>query len=273
MTSIPAVQPPIRVEPLWVRHLPQNAALGWLAAGWRDTWRNPIPSLAYGLLVMLVSLLIVGGLFGLGWDFVLLPALAGFMVMGPLLAIGLYEKSRRLAAGEPVSLTTMIFVRPKSGGQVLFSGALLLTLMLLWMRAAVLIYALFLGVQPFTGLSEVVPMLFGTSTGWAILIVGSAVGGLFAAFAFGISLFAIPMLLDQRTDALTAMGTSLALVWHNLRQLWLWGAIVAGLFGLALLTGLLGLIVIFPVLGHATWHAWRAVRTVPPTVPDLSEAA
>ena len=107
MTSIPAVQPPIRVEPLWVRHLPQNAALGWLAAGWRDTWRNPIPSLAYGLLVMLVSLLIVGGLFGLGWDFVLLPALAGFMVMGPLLAIGLYEKSRRLAAGEPVSLTTM----------------------------------------------------------------------------------------------------------------------------------------------------------------------
>lgn len=267
MTSIPAVQPPIRVEPYWARHLAPNVAWRWLAAGWRDTWASPVPSLAYGLLVTLVSIIIVGGLFWRGWDFVLLPALAGFMVMGPLLAIGLYEKSRSLAARAPISLAAMIFVRPRSGGQVLFSGALLLTLMLLWMRAAVLIYALFLGVQPFTGMSDVVPMLFGTPTGWAILSVGSAIGGLFAAFAFGISLFAIPMLLDQRTDALTAMGSSLALVWHNLRPLLLWGAIVAGLFGLALLTGLLGMVVIFPVLGHATWHAWCAVRTAPPPAP------
>ena len=264
MTSIPAVEPPIRVEPRWARSLPQDAARHWLAAGWRDTWTNPIPSLAYGLMVTVISILIVAGLFWLGWDFVLLPALAGFMVMGPLLAIGLYEKSRSLAAGAPVSLGRMVFVRPRSGGQVLFSGALLLTLMLLWMRAAVIIYALFLGVQPFTGLADVVPMLFGTPTGWAILIVGSAVGALFAGFAFGISVFAIPMLLDQRTDALTAMGSSLALTWFNLRPLLLWGAIVAALFVLALATGLLGLIVIFPVLGHATWHAWVSVR---PAIP------
>jgi uncharacterized membrane protein len=260
MTSIPAVEPPIRVETRWARHLPRNAALDWLSAGWRDTWRHPLPSLGYGFLVTVVSVLIVAGLFWLGWDFILLPALAGFMVMGPLLAIGLYEKSRRLAAGEPVSLRAMIFVRPKSGGQVLFSGALLLTLMLLWMRAAVLIYALFLGVQPFSGLADVLPMLIGTPTGWAILIVGSAVGALFAAFAFGISMFAIPMLLDQRTDALTAMGSSLALVWYNLPALLVWGAIVAASFALAVATGLLGLIVIFPVLGHGTWHAWTAVR-------------
>ena len=260
MTGIPAVEPPLRRETHWVRHLPQNAALTWLAAGWRDTWATPIPSLAYGLLVTVISVMIVAGLFYVGWDFVLLPALAGFMVMGPLLAIGLYEKSRRLVAGQPVSLKAMIFVRPGSGGQVLFSGAILLLLMLLWMRAAVIIYALFLGVQPFSGLADVLPMLTGTPTGWAILFVGSAVGALFAGFAFGISLFAIPMLLDLRTDALTAMGTSLALVWHNLRQLLLWGAIVAALFVLALLTGLLGLIVIFPVLGHATWHAWCAVK-------------
>ena len=103
-------------------------------------------------------------------------------------------------------------------------------------------------------------MLFGTVTGWAIIITGSAVGAMFAAFAFGISLFAIPMLLDERTDALTAMGSSLALVWHNLRPVLVWGAIVAALFVLALATGLLGLIVIFPVLGHATWHAWGSVK-------------
>ena len=210
----------------------------------------------------MVSIIIVGGLFWLGWDFVLLPALAGFMVMGPVLAIGLYEKSRRLMGGEPVGLRAMIFVRPRSGGQVLYSGAVLMVLMLLWQRAAVIIYALFLGVQPFTGVEDVVPMLFGTPTGWAILVTGSAVGALFAAFSFGISLFAIPMLLDLRTDALTAMGSSLALTWFNLRVMLVWGAIVAALFVLALATGLLGLIVIFPVLGHATWHAWVAVRPV-----------
>ena len=164
MTGIPAVEPPIRVEPRWGRNLSRDAALGWLAAGWRDTWHDPIPSLAYGLLVTLISFLIVVGLFGLGWDFILLPALAGFMVMGPLLAIGLYEKSRGLAAGQKVSLAAMIFIRPRSGGQVLFAGAILLLLMLLWNRAAVIIYALFLGVQPFPGIAHIVPMLVGTGT-------------------------------------------------------------------------------------------------------------
>ena len=260
MTGIPAVEPRLRMETRWERHLPRTAALDWLAAGWRDTWQKPLPSLGYGLLVTVISIVIVVGLFGLGWDFILLPALAGFMVTGPMLAIGLYEKSRRLAAGEPVSLPAMIFLRPRSGGQVLFSGALLLLLTLLWMRAAVILYALFLGVQPFPGLDNILPMLFGTPTGWAILGVGSAVGALFAAFAFGISLFAIPMLLEQRTDALTAMGSSLALVWHNRATVLVWGAIVTALFALALATGLLGLIVIFPVLGHATWHAWGAVK-------------
>lgn len=260
MTGIPAVEPPIRAQTRWDRGLPQNAALGWLAGGWRDLWSNPAPSLAYGLLVTLISIGIVGGLFWLRWDFILLPALAGFLVTGPVLAIGLYEKSRLLAAGEPVRLTAMILPHPKSGGQVLFSGAMLLLLMLLWTRAAVLIYALFLGVQPFVGLEQVLPMLLGTATGLSILVTGTVVGALFAGFAFAISVFAIPMLLDMRTDALTAMGSSLALVWNNLPALLVWGAIVAGFFVLALATGLLGLIVIFPLLGHATWHAWGAVR-------------
>ena len=260
MTTIPAVSDRIRADPVWARRLPARTALDWLAAGWRDLWRNPGPSLAYGLLVALVSAGIVVGLFSFGWDFILLPALAGFLVTGPVLAIGLYEKSRRLAAGQPVDLAQMVLVRPASGGQVLFAGALLMTLMLLWMRAAVLIYALFLGVQAFAGFDDIAPMLFGTLTGWAILITGSAIGALFAAFSFAISLFAIPMLLDRRTDALTAMGTSMALVWHNLPVALAWGAIVVGLSVLALATGLVGLILVFPLLGHGTWAAWRAMQ-------------
>lgn len=260
MAVIPAVERPLRPTLRWDRNLPVRAPLGWLKAGWRDTWQQPGLSLQYGLLVTAISMCIVGGLFKLGWDFILLPALAGFMVTGPLLAIGLYEKSRKIALGETLTLQSMVFVRPKSGGQVLFSGALLLVLMLLWMRAAVIIYALFLGVQPFGGLAQVLPMLLHTPTGWAILAVGTAIGALFAAFSFAISVFAIPMLLDWRTDALTAMGSSLALVWHNLPVMVVWGAIVSALFLVALASGLLGLIIIFPLLGHATWHAWDSVK-------------
>jgi uncharacterized membrane protein len=93
-----------------------------------------------------------------------------------------------------------------------------------------------------------------------MLLVGSVAGGLFAAFSFAISSFAIPMLLDERVDAFTAMGTSISLVWNNLPVMLAWGAIVLGLFLLSVVTGLLGLIVVFPLLGHATWHSYRAIR-------------
>jgi uncharacterized membrane protein len=182
------------------------------------------------------------------------------MVIGPLIANGLYEKSRRLEEGEPVGLAPMMFVRMRSGYQAFFLGVMLLGLFLLWMRAAVLTYALFFGLVAFPGMDEILPMLFLTPTGWAMLVVGSAIGALFAAFAFAISVFAVPMLLEERTDALTAMGVSMAMVWSNLKVMLCWGAIVLGLFAVSVLTLLLGLVVVFPLLGHATWHAYRAMR-------------
>lgn len=260
MTTIPAVTPPLVSKSTWKRDLQPRAALDWLAAGWRDLRVDPASSLAYGALVFLVSLAIVVGLFRFGWDYILFPALAGFMVVGPILAIGLYEKSRRIGAGEPVSLGDMLLVKPASRGQVLFTGVLLCLLMLLWMRAAVIVYALFFGLRPFPGLDHVASMLFTTGTGWAMLIVGGAIGGLFAAFALAISAFSIPMLLDEKTDALTAMGRSTALVWHNLPVMLVWGLVVLGLFLVGLLTWMIGLIVVFPILGHGTWHAYRAMR-------------
>lgn len=242
------------------RNLPASAALGWLAAGWRDLRHSPLPSLAYGLLVFAVSLAVIWSLFRLQFDYILFPALAGFMVVGPLVAIGLYQKSRDLEDGRPVSLKRMIFVRACSGGQVWYTGAILCLLMLVWMRAAVIIYALFVGLRPFPGLDGVVAMLVSTPEGWGMLVVGTAVGGLFAAFSFAISTFAIPMLLAEKTDAFTAMGTSISLVFRNLPVMLAWGAIVLALFLLSLMTGLLGLVVIFPLLGHGTWHSYRAIR-------------
>lgn len=242
------------------RHLPASAAFGWLLAGWRDLWNRPGPSLLYGAGVFLVSLAIVWGLYALGLDYILFPALAGFMVVGPLIAIGLYEKSRAIGAGEPFSLASMLFVRPKSGGQLLYTGAILCLLMLLWMRAAVIIYALFFGYKPFPGLALVADMLFTTQTGWAMLLVGGAIGGVFAAFSFAISTFSIPMLLDKDVDAFTAMGTSISMVFRNLPVMLAFGAIVLVLFLISVVTGLLGLIITFPLLGHATWRAYKAIE-------------
>ena len=261
MTTVAAGAPPLRKN--LNRNLRPAQAFGWLAAGWHDLLVQPAPSLIYGVLVFLISAAIVYGLFAFGYDYILFPAFAGFMVVGPILAIGLYEKSRRVAAGEPVTLGAMLAVHPASGGQILFTGVLLCLLMLAWMRAAVIIYALFFGLRPFAGLQSIATMLFTTPTGWAILIVGTAVGALFAAFSFAISAFSIPMLLEQRIDALTAMGTSFALVSSNLPVMLTWGAIVLVLFLLSLATGLLGLIVAFPVLGHGTWHAYCAIRPEP----------
>lgn len=260
MDTIPAIVPRSKPARDWSRHLPAGAAYAWLGQGWRDFTARPGPSLAYGLLVFVVSALIVAGLFTVGWDYILFPAFAGFMVIAPVLALGLYEKSRRLAAGEPVTLRSMLFVHLASGGQVLFTGVLLCLVMLLWWRAAVIVYALFFGLRPFPGLDHIVAMLTMTPAGWAMAVVGGAVGAVFASFGFAISAFSIPMLLERRVDALTAMGSSVALVWHNLGVMLTWGAIVLVLFVLSLATALVGLIVVFPVLGHGTWAAWRAIQ-------------
>lgn len=265
--SIPAVVPPVRPERASLkRGLPMAAAFGWLAAGWSDINLRPTLSYAYGISLFVLSVAVITGLFQFGWDAVLFPALAGFMVIGPAIAIGLYEKSRRLSEGRPVTLRSMILVEAKAGGQILFIGAALMVLMLLWMRAAVIVYALFFGLRPFPGLDQIAPMLFLTPTGWIMLMTGGVIGGLFAAFSFAISVFSVPMLLDRRLDALTAMGTSMAMVWNNLPVMLCWGAIVMALFALSVATGLLGLILVFPLLGHATWHAYRAVAR-----PDEAE--
>jgi len=260
MTIIPSVSPPLPTRNRWARPLTSADPFTWLKLGYRDFVTQPAMSIVYGLLIFLISIALVGTLVASGRDYILFPAFAGFMVVGPILAVGLYEKSRHIEEGQPLRWADIFFVRPRSGGQILFTGVLLCLLMMVWMRAAVIIYALFFGLVPFPGLNHITKMLFTTDVGWAMLAVGTAVGGLFAAFSFAISVFSIPILVNEPVDALTAMGSSMALVWNNLRVLLIWAAIVLVLFLISLATGMLGLIVIYPLLGHATWHAYRAVR-------------
>lgn len=259
LEPLPTLQKPRPVAKPHARHLPARAALDWLAAGWRDLARGPGTSLAYGAVVLALCWAMLWALHRAGMLYLAAPALSGFLIIGPFLAVGLYEKSRLLSRDQPVRLMDMVPIHPASGGQIGYAGLLLGLLILFWLRAADLLYALFFGLQPFPGAAEALSNALATPRGWALIATGTLVGGLFAAFAFAVSVFSIPMLVSTRTDALTAMGRSFAMTAQNLAPMLAWGAIVTAGIALWVLTGLVGLLVIFPLLGHGTWHAWRAI--------------
>ncbi|OYX44089.1 MAG: hypothetical protein B7Z02_06805 [Rhodobacterales bacterium 32-67-9] len=259
LEPLPALRKPDRPALRFARDLPASASLDWLKSGWDDLRAAPMPSLAYGLFLALASYVTLWALHAGGLLYLALPAISGFLIVGPFLAIGLYEKSRRRTKGMTTGLSDMVAFRPASGGQLAYAGLMLGLLILFWLRAADLLYALFFGLSPFPGAADALTNVLTTFRGGTLIATGTLVGGLFAAFAFAISVFSIPMLVSRRTDALTAMGQSFAMTVQNLRPMLAWGAIVAAGLAISVATGLVGLIVIFPVLGHGTWHACAAI--------------
>jgi len=240
-----------------VRRLAVDRPWAWLAAGWRDVRRAPGVSLAYGALFTVASFLITAGVFLAGFEYLRLPLAAGFMLVGPMLAVGLYETSRRLETGEPVSLGAALFVATRSPMRLAFLGILLMALLLVWMRAATLLLALFLGPSEFPPLAEAVPTLLLTPEGVALLVVGTCAGAVLAALVFSISVVSVPLLMDRDIDFATAVFTSLQAVLRNPKPMLIWAWLVALLTGIGLATCYVGLIVTFPLVGHATWHAYR----------------
>jgi len=259
LEPLPTLQPPQRPASTLVRNLPARAGFDWLRAGWSDFRAAPGQSLAYGGFVVALSYFVLWGLAASGLLYLALPAISGFLIVGPFLAIGLYTLSRRRAQGKATKLRQMLLVRPAAGAQLAYAGLILGLLVLFWLRAADLLYALFFGYAPLPGAGDALSNVIITPRGWGLLVVGSAVGALFAAFAFALSLFSVPMLMTERRDALTALGLSFAMTTQNLRPCLAWGGIVAAGMALCAATGLLGLIVVFPVLGFGTWHASHAI--------------
>ncbi|MFC2967950.1 DUF2189 domain-containing protein [Acidimangrovimonas pyrenivorans] len=260
LEPLPTLRPPLRPPSALGRNLPTRTALAWFATGWTDFRDRPGPSLAYGLALLALSYGVLAALWRTGLLFLALPSLAGFLIVGPFLAVGLYEKSRRRAAGQTTTLGKMLLIRPRAGGQLAHAGLLLCLLVLFWLRAADLLYALFFGLAPVPGAEAALLDVLTTPRGWLLVVTGTGVGALFAAFAFATSVFAIPMLAFERRDALTALGLSFAMTARNLRVMLAWGAIVAAGLALSALGGLVPLAVLFPVLGHGTWHAYKAIR-------------
>ncbi len=240
-----------------VRQVALEQPWSWLAAGWHDIWRAPHVSLTYGAIFTAISLSLTAGLFAASLEYLLPPLAAGFMLVGPMLAVGLYETSRRLEAGEPVTLASALFVATRSPTQIAFLGVVLALALLAWMRIASLLFALFFGTLDFPPLEQVLPLLFFSWEGLGLLIVGSIVGGIIAAGVFTVSVISVPLLMMRDIDAITAMLVSVRAVRRNFPVLALWAWLIAVLTGFGLIPGFLGLIVTFPLVGHATWHACR----------------
>lgn len=240
-----------------IRQVTMEQPWKWLAAGWNDLWRAPGISLTYGALLSLVSFGVTAGLFLLGLEYLLLPMIAGFMLLGPMLAVGLYEISRRHAANQDVSLMSALFVKTQSPGQLAFIGVLLALMILAWIRIATLLFALFFGTLEIPPLEEATQLLLFSFEGLSMLAVGTVIGGVFASVVFSVSVVSIPLLVFHQVDAITAIIVSLRAVRDNLKAMIVWAWLVAMVTACGLATLFVGLIITFPLIGHATWYAYR----------------
>lgn len=248
---------PLMVSTYTIRQVPFDAPYNWLAAGWRDMWRVPRLSLAYGAIFATVGLLLVVGLTQVGLLSLILVLAGGFILIGPMLASGLYETSRRLEQGEPVSLASTLRAGFYGKGQLAFMGLLLMLVYLAWIEIAFLLFMLFFGPQPMPPLDVFVSNLLLTPRGLGLLIVGTGVGMVLAAIVFAISAIAVPLLMTEPVDVVTAATMSVGACRKNPKAMALWAALIVGGMVLGFVTLFFGLVIAFPLFGHATWHAFR----------------
>ena len=231
----------------------------WLAAGWRDMWRVWPISLCYGAVFSALAFGLLAGLLYEGSQSLILAFAAGFLLIAPLMAVGLYEASRRLQNGDPVTVGSVTFVKTASPQQLAYVGLILTILFLFWVHIGLLLYALFFSNNQVPTLADFVPMVLMTADGIAMLAVGSVIGGVLAVTAFALTAVSIPLLMDRDTDFMSAVATSIRTLVQNPKAMLLWAGIIASLTLLGMMTGFIGLIVTFPLVGHATWHAYKAV--------------
>ena len=240
-----------------LRKVPFDAPYSWLAAGWHDMRRVPRVSLAYGAIFALAGVLLSFGLTAVGLQSLILVLAAGFILVGPMIAAGLYETSRRLEKSEPVSLASTLRAGFFERGQLASMGLLLMLIYLAWVEIALLLFMLFLGPQPMPPLEAFVPTLLLTPRGLGLLTVGTGVGMALAATVFAVSAVAVPLLMVERVDVVTAALTSISACRKNPKAMALWAALIAGAMLLGFVTLFFGLVIMFPLIGHATWHAFR----------------
>jgi uncharacterized membrane protein len=231
-----------------------------LRRGLADFAAAPTHAVLLCLIYPIVGLVLARLTFGYDVLPLLYPLAAGFALVGPFAALGFYELSRRREQGLDASWQNAFDVlHSPSRDAIAALGALLLTIFVLWVAVAQAIYIATFGYQPAASIPHFIDEIFTTSAGWTLIIVGNGVGFLFAVVVLAISVVSFPLLLDRDVGAVEAVLTSVRAVAANPITMAIWGLIVAALLVIGSLPLFLGLAVVVPVLGHATWHLYRKV--------------
>lgn len=247
-----------------LRAVDGEAPWRWLTGGWDDFRRIAPQASVYGAIFVVGGAAVCAGLWALGLSSWIPVAAGGFALLGPFLAFGLYEAGRRLEAGETVTFGAMTRARGRAPSQIALLAAILLVIFMLWSRVAVGLFAGFVA-GDYMPLGEFATFVFTQPEGLALLTVGTLAGAALAFGVFTITAVSMPMLLDRDIDAFTAIGLSVRAVTSQPRTMILWAWIIAMVVVASAATGFLGLIVGFPVLGLATWRAYRDLVETDPT--------
>ncbi|MEM9738257.1 MAG: DUF2189 domain-containing protein [Pseudomonadota bacterium] len=235
-----------------------DAPIDWLKGGWADFQRAPLPCLIYGIALAAVSAFIGWGLVFSGqfaWVFVLA---GGFFIIGPMAAMGLYEAGRMLEDGQTPTLSEMVFVKGAFRLDLAYLGLGLFVIYLLWTRIAQVVYALStttLHRSP----AEFLTFMFTDPNGQVMALSGTVIGAIIAFLAYAMVVVTAPMLLDRKNDVFVAVITSFRAVTRNFGPMVLWAFLITVLTALGIATAFFGLIIVFPVLGLASWRAYRTL--------------
>lgn len=238
------------------------APFAWLAGALGDMGKALAPCLFYGAALAMISYGLVHSLFEFNAAFWVLALTCGFVFVAPMLAMGLYEAGRMIGSGEKPKLPRMLFVGSAVRLDVAYLGLVLLLIYLLWGRIAQLVYGLST-YRLHRTVDDFIAFALNTREGHAMLVSGTIVGGIIAFFTFSLVVVAAPMLLDRESSVFAAMVTSLRAVARNFLPMLLWALIIVACVALSAATWFAGFIVIFPLLGLASWRAYRALVAQP----------
>jgi len=255
--------PPIPRSPV-VRQVTLADVRAAFHAGWQDFKSAPLFGLFFGAFYALGGILICILMFWLNMIYMVIPLVIGFMLIGPFVAVGLYEVSRSLEEGRSLSWSGVLGVMLKQRErEFVWMSFVTLFVFWVWIYQVRLLLALFFGLKTFSTYSTFLALLLTTSNGIAFLIVGNLVGAALALLLFSITVVSFPLLLDREVDFITAMITSVKSVTTSPLPMIVWAMVIGLLTLLAVVPAFLGLIFVLPILGHATWHLYRRIVAPP----------
>jgi uncharacterized membrane protein len=253
-----------------IRTIDMSSLMRALRLGWDDFKAVPSHAVMLCAIYPVLGLVLARAAFGYAVVPLLFPLAAGFALLGPFAALGLYELSSRRDRGEEASAWDALEVlRSPSFGSMLGLGALLLALFVTWVATAQAIYVAVFGYGGAAGVSDFLQRVFTTPQGWWLITVGCGVGFLFALMALCLSIVSFPLMLDRHAGAIEAIVTSVRVVAKNPIPVAAWGVIVAALLVAGTIPFFLGLAVVIPVLGHATWHLYREAIAINPDAAPI----